>query len=225
MDKKMFQCAKCGKSFVRKFNLKRHINAASCRNTIIQPVASSSSSMDAAGPSPPKQAKQDTVHCPKCDVYVPKDKLAGHLRTLLHKNNHVSNVDSRVDCVQQAFKGKTVTFRIKNEDLNNISIQVFLQNAKECLFRLIEEHLKKLTSIKINVCLFGEYFQRKTLENDVIIKDVKSFNTKNEIIDRSTDLDDYFQRLVDVLVKKSQEFQERDSGKLLSIFFTRTCIF
>lgn len=74
--------------------------------------------------------------------------------------------------------------------------------------QLIQEHLDKLITIKVNTELFGNYFlQTKD------ITDIKSFRTKNVVITKSMDLEQYYEDLIQVLNEKLTEFLERDSGK------------
>lgn len=62
-------------------------------------------------------------------------------------------------------------------------------------------------TVKVNLELAGLYYLERTQEEEV-----KTFQTKNQIITRSTNMDEYSQDLQQVFEKKTQEFAERESG-------------
>ena len=72
--------------------------------------------------------------------------------------------------------------------------------------------MNKNKSCKVNFELFAIYTKAKTGEDDCMITDLKSFNAPFQIITAASDLNEMCIKMFDKLLKKSEEFQERDSG-------------
>lgn len=109
--------------------------------------------------------------------------------------------------LQSAFRCRIVSYRVTPSD-THLNVKDFMESAKPKILPLVRSQLGKLKSLKVNFELFG-YFILEAKERG----DVKSFNTKNEIVVRGTDLEVVFQATTGVLDAKVAEFQERDSGK------------
>ena len=70
--------------------------------------------------------------------------------------------------------------------------------------------MKQNPNLKINVILYGKF---KTLVEGKIDEAIKHFNTKNDIISKSTDLDAWHdEKVKDQLLVDAEEFQETNSG-------------
>lgn len=84
-----------------------------------------------------------------------------------------------------------------------------MQEIKNKVIQLIQTEVSKFLSVKISFELFGYYvIEEKDLH------DVKSFNTKNEVVTGSTDLLQLYDNFTSILDQKAAEFQERDSGNV-----------
>lgn len=88
-----------------------------------------------------------------------------------------------------------------------MAVSDFMEDVKPKIVPLVRNQLGKLKSVKVNFELFG-YFILEAKERG----DVKTFNTRNEIVTMGTDLDGIFQSTTGILDAKVGEFQERDSG-------------
>ncbi|XP_073962457.1 uncharacterized protein [Choristoneura fumiferana] len=76
---------------------------------------------------------------------------------------------------------------------------------------ILETELEVHKSIKVNVELFCTYF--KTNSEGEVVRDLKSFNTKNVCLHvGELNFSSYFEDVTSTIVKKSEDFQERDSG-------------
>ncbi|XP_074033094.1 uncharacterized protein [Leptinotarsa decemlineata] len=83
----------------------------------------------------------------------------------------------------------------------------FFNEIKQKVVKLLEEVLDIHKCMKVNMEVFGRYsLQTKDLS------DIKSFNSPNEVIDQSNDLDVVYSSFADSLTVKAAEFQDRDSG-------------
>lgn len=227
------KCEKCLRCFGRKDNLKRHQQHHCKRKiTTVPDTASppSTSSLPSTSSPPSKKIKLDgrnvvqngsgddngdeNIFCCKCNITLPKNTYHGHLRSLQHKSfciRPATEIGPNVEEIGKAFHGKVTTYRINNTSPSNIVIRNFLLENKEMILKLVAELLQKLTSIKINMVLYAEYFLQKANEDDSIF-DIKAFNTKNVIVTKSSKMGDIFTNLMDSIIAQSEEFQEKDSG-------------
>ena len=78
---------------------------------------------------------------------------------------------------------------------------------KDKIKNLINERLVYLTSMKINFELFGLYVNQK--QN---ITDIKSFQTKYQIVSTEFDFELLYDDVVAILDRKESEFTSKDSG-------------
>lgn len=83
---------------------------------------------------------------------------------------------------------------------------------KETALNLITNQLMKLTSLKVNVELFGSYILPSKG-----LRDVKSFNTKNVIITEGSDISQIYDDFVGILDMKVSDFQEKESGNYIVV--------
>lgn len=110
--------------------------------------------------------------------------------------------------------------RIKSGIITNLHFKepkFFLKEAFSIFSRKVKKEIK-ISTVKVNVVLTALYIQPNTAEQSV-----KHFSTKNFSIDSLTDLLElYFEHIFKIILKKMEEFQERDSGwALLEIWFLK----
>lgn len=149
----------------------------------------------------------DARFCEECEINV--SDFHTHQNTINHKNNCCTPMDDHVQMMHTAFKSRIASYRITSPR-QHIIVREFMNDIWPKFHQLIQEQLDKLITIKVNTELFGNYFlQTKD------ITDIKSFRTKNVIITKSTDLEQYYEDLIQVLNEKLSEFLERDSGEFL----------
>lgn len=153
-----------------------------------------------------------TRHCPTCDVDVPRRAFGGHLRSRQHLQNAVEGIPiDGILTVHSAFKSRVATYRIMANN-HHQHVGEFMSEIKEKLVRLVTRELPKFTSVKVNVELFGLFMlESKEME------EIKSFNTRNEIVTSGTDMDALCHNFESKLSQKMSEFQERDSGMLFAV--------
>ncbi|XP_074042611.1 uncharacterized protein isoform X1 [Leptinotarsa decemlineata] len=114
--------------------------------------------------------------------------------------------------VNAIFRGRVRTGVIIN--LAHKEVRKFLSDAYFLFKSRISKILKEMQCLKVNMTFLGDFIQTS---NDGEIIDRKYFNTRNEIIDFGTDLSAWYnEHVVDVILNKLEEFQERDSGWALS---------
>lgn len=148
--------------------------------------------------------------CVPCSTSVEKNKWIGHLRSNAHKTTVNSNklLNDGVEVVESAFRMRIATYRISaSNDQSLGSIDAFMNSIRDKIKRLLDNSLMKHTCVKVNFELFGMFLMFK--DNS---QSMKSFGTKNKILYRSYDFEALFCELVNCLKKKSEEFQDRDSG-------------
>ncbi|XP_044764456.1 uncharacterized protein LOC123321018 [Coccinella septempunctata] len=113
--------------------------------------------------------------------------------------------------VQSTFTGRVRTGVIIN--LKHIEINEFFVDAIVLIKRRLKNLLKKLNMIKMNTTFCGEFIKKS---GDSEILDFKYFKSENFIVDSGCDLDRLLSELIlDKILKKLEEFQEKDSGYAL----------
>lgn len=147
-------------------------------------------------------------YCTVCHVSVDNRQWSGHLRSNAHKNNSIAPFNSNVKIIKSSFKGRIVSYRIiATEELVHKLPESFLNKIRDQVKDLIDQSLKRHTSVKVNFELFLIFLLFK---NDH--QETKSFATKNFIINFNYDFDTIFKLVISLLLKRIEEFQERDSG-------------
>lgn len=116
----------------------------------------------------------------------------------------------KVKLVESAFKCRVATYRIDAPSDDVVDIETFLDSVKsECISEIESFMLEGCKSFKLNMELFAYYIKPTVDAEDYSLK---SFNTKFEVITPTTDKQELFTRFFQKILKKSEEFQERDSG-------------
>lgn len=146
--------------------------------------------------------------CNDCSKTVKQSLWASHLRTNLHKNNvkRSFNLDG-VETIKSAFQQRIITYRIAATKIF-INIQEFFVEIFPKIIHLMEQDLQRHTCIKLNLELFGYYFNPTNETHDV-----KSFNTPFQVICKSTDKQGTIDKMISIIDRKSDEMAEKDSGK------------
>lgn len=235
----MYVCTLCGKTFTRSDSLKRHVQTVRHleRRPAIPPQtpptmaasvpplqpSTSNSTLPAAGrasvkrlstiqsnQSPKRAAVQKT--CNICNVDIPANTFTAHLNSIAHKNRALTQA-SIPDCelIESGFRRRLTSYRVTNTD--SLSYELFQKKIKPQLIQLIQIEMQKHGSIRANFELFGMYMQQVQE-----ISEIKSFNSKFVNILMGSDLSEIVDNLFDVIMRKSSEFQERDSGWSLSSY-------
>lgn len=209
----MFVCGNCGTSFTRLDNLQRHKIRVVCKRKSDESAESSN------GAPPSKKNKSDIdshsvaststdIYCTYCKVSVPKNRMAAHVRTLLHRTNSSTTVGGGVKLVQSAFKNRICSYRISSSD-SHTDLKLFFSDIKSSVLNVLEEMASIHRTLKVHMEVFASYY----LETQEI-SSIKSFNTPNKIVDEGCDITEIYEEMVSVMVSKSSEFDEKDSGML-----------
>jgi len=100
--------------------------------------------------------------------------------------------------------------RIRTGFITNVNIKeptVFLNKAFKCFSIKIKKDVQK-SMLKVNVTFSANFIKPQTGEIDL-----KTFNTKNQVIDTGTDLKQWYNENVSSkILTKLEEFAEKDSG-------------
>ena len=95
-------------------------------------------------------------------------------------------------------------------NLGHIDVTSFLEDARSIFEEQVAKALEELSSVSVDVTLSGLFTAIKAEE---LNEDVKYFNTKSSPIFASTNLKEWFNvNVQQVIDRKIEEFQERDSG-------------
>lgn len=190
----MFACEMCGKVFKHKNHLQRH-ERESCkfkgvkrRKIDVEPSSSK-------------------LTCRSCNIQVEVDKWAPHCRTNEHKNNSCIQLEDGIQVMQSAFKSRIATYRVSPQTYH-IDYKSFFEEIKGKVISLFEEALRVHTTFKCSLEVFSSYLLPSQETTDI-----KSFNTVYKVVTHSDSLDEIYESFVNNILKKSEEFQEKDSGK------------
>lgn len=163
--------------------------------------------------------ESEQKHCEKCNVSMPVKEWLYHLRTWMHRRNVAVDSEHGLKCVKSIFSERIETYICEN-DREELQIpKEFLQDVKNRIMELLKVLLEKHTCFKYNLELFAEYI--KTCKNSEQHDDeygldfdisMKSFNSKMHIINQINQLPTTYEKMSDIICKKCDEFQERDSG-------------
>jgi hypothetical protein len=209
----MFDCAKCGTSFTRLDNLRRHESGFACKRKFVGAEEESKRKRnnveDFLIPSTSTEgaSTSSTSYCTFCNTSIPNNKLNAHSRTLLHRTNSATHVRDGVKLVQSAFKSRICSYRISSSAIHN-DFKLFFRDIKSDVLNVLEDMLNLHHTLKANIEVFASYYL-ETRETS----DIKSFNTSFTVIDQGSDLSDMYEEKVTAITSQITEFDEKDSGK------------
>jgi hypothetical protein len=212
----MFDCAKCGTSFTRLDNLRRHESGLACkRKHVGDKEESKRKRNDVEDFSLPSTltdgaSTSNSSYCTFCNISIPKNRMNAHSRTLLHRTNSASNVRDGVKLVQSAFKNRICSYRVSSSATHN-DFKLFFRDIKSDVLNVLEEMLNIHHTLKANIEVFASYYL-ETKETS----DIKSFNTRFVVVDQGCDLSETYEEKVAAIITQITEFDEKDSGKLLT---------
>ncbi|XP_028174001.1 uncharacterized protein LOC114362701 isoform X1 [Ostrinia furnacalis] len=165
-------------------------------------------------PSPVHSANSEAtnimMHCQKCEIDLPKHKYRYHImRTNLHKSNCLLKSEfNNIEIIATAFKNRIVTYRLNpTQEVEYLTPEAFLCEKQSDVLKVIEILLNKHNCIKINFELFVNFTLPETNAQQL-----KSFNTKYQVVYRSTDLNELYDDVVEKVKEKMIEFQHCTSG-------------
>ncbi|XP_074036831.1 uncharacterized protein [Leptinotarsa decemlineata] len=195
----MYTCSECGNSFTRSDNLRRHQRESCILANNEGPSMSKRPRLNA-----PLSPEMQTCLC--CNLNIASDQMNIHRRTLQHRTNACIQYGDGVKIIRTAFKCRIVSYRVDSQN-RHIDYPTFFNELKQKVFKLLEEVLVIHKSVKVNMEVFGRYYLQ-TKEN----LEVKSFNSPNQVVDQSMDLNVIYNIFIDALTAQAMEFQHRDSG-------------
>ncbi|XP_049887050.1 uncharacterized protein LOC126381638 [Pectinophora gossypiella] len=154
-----------------------------------------------------------SVYCSICDLSIKNKAFSSHLRSTLHKNNSSIRESDCIERISSAFRSRIASYRLRSSENSEVGSAVacppetFLRSLRKNVRQLIDARRDAFDSIKVNFELFAEF----SLPQDDR-REVKSFNTENIVIHKTYDFNDIFNKVVNLIATKVDEFQERDSG-------------
>lgn len=146
--------------------------------------------------------------CSACSIKVQKNKWVGHLRSTKHKNNSIAAITDGIIELSSAFKGRISSYRVFGSDELEFAIpELFLDTLTSKLENIIKKSLIKHVCLKINFEYFGNFLLFKDNKEET-----KSFTTKNFTVHQNYKFSELYQKVINDLKKRIEEFEERDSG-------------
>ncbi|CAH1105255.1 unnamed protein product [Psylliodes chrysocephalus] len=137
-----------------------------------------------------------------------------HFRKLI-LNRHIgmgiqSKLGQRVKWanVESSFKSRVKTGIIVN--IRHKDLDTFLEDCVVIFKNKIKKILKEHHALKVNTTVCGEFIKKS---NDIEILDLNYFNTKNALIDKSTEITDWFKDNVqDKILKNYRNLRRKIVG-------------
>lgn len=133
-----------------------------------------------------------------------------HLKSQKHIDsleNNFLKLHKNLEIIHKFFNGKIITYRIRNENEAVFRCKEFMISIKGIVKEICESYLDVFKNVKINFKLNGLYSKPPLEEIST-----KCFNTRNFIFQYSTTFNEFFEEIMEIIERKSEEFQEKDSG-------------
>ncbi|XP_045761329.1 uncharacterized protein LOC123864747 [Maniola jurtina] len=104
--------------------------------------------------TPSAYSEGNKVKCDICNIFITKRYFSNHLKSNLHKNNHLKSHPSlsNVSVIDSAFGQRIITYMInsKNDDLSIFKTpESFLNSIKNDILFLVQESIKEHTVFKV----------------------------------------------------------------------------
>ena len=165
----------------------------------------------------PSTSAPTTQFCDACQVEVPTNRWKGHARTLIHREKCCVVQEEGIQLVKTSFRNRLATYRLEGtEDPTNV--KRFLTHLQARVIRLVGKNVEKHMNLKIGMELFGRFLLQSNEEMEI-----KSFNSRFQMVSGDTDLEELFVQFRDILDKKASEFEEKESG--VYIFYSKYLLF
>lgn len=156
----------------------------------------------------------DIIKCSQCDVLILKKNYKFHLLSDIHKNNVLqSDLElQNVEKIECAFGNRVITYRIKpkiNDNSDNLFLtpELFLNNVKDLIFKLLDRCISDLMVVKVNFLLNADFTQEtKNLFNSF------DFQIHNYVFCRGDDKDIIYSLIISEISNKISNFEKKDSG-------------
>ncbi|XP_015125084.1 uncharacterized protein LOC107046880, partial [Diachasma alloeum] len=144
------------------------------------------------------------------EYYLEKFRYKQHRGGRLDPFPHSVKLTERVRWkdLQSVFQGRIRTGTIVN--LHHKDPLKFLKDAKKLATVRLKNVLESAGNMKVNSILACKFEVKRDEE---LVQETKFFSTRNEIILPDTDIGDWFEvNVIECLLTKIEDFQERDSG-------------
>lgn len=155
----------------------------------------------------PNISHVNLTRCENCGIDIPENRYQYHLRTNLHKSNCLLNTKYKnIEIISTAFKNRIISYKLSPFE-EYLTPEAFLLDNEKYVSKIINNSLQVFQSVKLNFELFAFFYLSKTGE-----KQLKSFNTKYNIICKGTNIHELYLNTIHTFEKKLSEFQQRESG-------------
>ncbi|KAI8123512.1 hypothetical protein CVS40_5989 [Lucilia cuprina] len=140
----------------------------------------------------------------------------------IHEGSHTSTsrsavvesspVEGIVKRTKSAFKKRIITLSYSCSNEKCIIPEAFLREAYGALKSEVSYFLKMHETLKFNIELHALYAKQNSDDLDNTALEIKTFQTKMVEIYNTTDFEEAYLSKIDNINKKTEEFQERESG-------------
>ncbi|GBM80043.1 hypothetical protein AVEN_202551-1 [Araneus ventricosus] len=153
----------------------------------------------------PRKPRRSQIKRKICGEYYKKSYKSQHLRSPKHRNANLLGSEEVIE-IDSSFKSRLKTYWVIN--IHNVTnLTEFLYDRRKRIVKdLIKEILNTNKHLKVNLKLFCDY-EREGSE----IQE-HTFKTRNSIIVKYTDLDEFYDNTVEKILAEVDDFEGRGSG-------------
>lgn len=153
-------------------------------------------------------SSQSVYKCYICDVDVPSNNLINHSKTKRHKLLccEESDEDFYTYIVNSSFKCRLACYRLNSckNKLINMNPTRYLSEVSDKVKKILNIELETHQTIKVNLQLYCTFSMIS--ENNDVIKDLKSFNTKNAVISNESEITSHYENFSEQILTKVSFF-------------------
>lgn len=130
------------------------------------------------------------------------------MRSNVHKSNCLlKTVFQNIEIIATAFKNRILTYRLNPYEVHFETPEAFLYDSMKYIIKLISMTLEKHVCLKVNLELFANFILPHSDQQHL-----KSFNTKNAVILKDTDLSEMYTEASNTIKQKLTEFEHCETG-------------
>jgi uncharacterized C2H2 Zn-finger protein len=166
--------------------------------------------------------KNNLIACNECNIYISKNELKRHMGEASHRRKFVECLEN-VTVESSAFDSKCIRYKVKNEDEDNLSLELFTNACREKIQKLLENELKIHTATKVQFVIFATFAKYI----DETQQQLSQFNFQNKYCEylQSTEFESFYDEQIGKLENKMTCFNAQGSGwKLQKISHLIVCI-
>lgn len=160
--------------------------------------------------------------CECCDIHVPANKRLQHFASTDHKDKALIQKEDNVYQIESCFGDRIVTYRLINDDPQNLDLFAFLNMKKNTLINLLTTYTEQHNTINFQLEITTQY-AKKEPDGEITVVPIYIQNQYSDInladINRKNYLENKIQDVFSQLNTTAQDIELRGSGFTMSEIF------